>query len=34
MVTSQKFKHKVTGEIRTQIPLMQINEWEKVEDQE
>jgi len=32
MMQSKKFRHKVTGEIATQIPLMEMNEWEEVRD--
>jgi hypothetical protein len=28
---SQKFKHKVTGEIKTQIPILEINDYEPFE---
>lgn len=30
-IYSIKFKNKITGEIKTQIPLMEIAEWEKLE---
>lgn len=31
-ITSRKFRHKVTGEIVTQVPLMQLNQYEEVRD--
>ena len=30
---SQKFKNKITGEIATQIPIMEIGDWEEVRDE-
>jgi len=33
-IRKEKFRHKETGEIVTEIPLMQINEYEKVTDEE
>jgi len=32
VIKSQVFKHKETGELRTQIPLMDINDWEKTDE--
>lgn len=33
MIESKKFKNKKTGEIATQIPLMEIGDWEEYEDE-
>ena len=33
-IRTQQFKHKVTGEIVEQVPLMQLNEYEKVTNEE
>jgi len=33
-IRKEQFRHKETGEIVTEIPLMQINEYEKVTDEE
>jgi hypothetical protein len=30
VIQSQKFRNKKTGEIATQIPLLEICDWEKV----
>lgn len=30
MIESTKFRNKITGEIATQIPIMEMNDWEKV----
>jgi hypothetical protein len=30
MIESTKFRNKITGEVRTQIPLFEMNEWEEV----
>ena len=30
VITSKQFRHIKTGKIATQIPLMEINEWEEV----
>lgn len=32
IIESKKFRNKKTGEIRTQIPIMEIRDWEEVED--
>ena len=32
LITPQKFRNKKTGEIATQINLLEINDWEKVEE--
>ena len=32
MFEAQKFRNKITGEIRTIIPVLTIGEWEKCED--
>ena len=31
MIEATKFRNKITGEIATVIPLLDINNWEKVE---
>ena len=33
-IRTQQFRHKVTGEIVEQVPLMQLNEYEEVTDEE
>jgi hypothetical protein len=32
MIESKKFRHKVTGEIVTQIPILEIGNYEEVEE--
>tara|TARA_R100000458_G_scaffold11194_1_gene8928 strand:+ start:9530 stop:9643 length:114 start_codon:yes stop_codon:yes gene_type:complete len=32
VIKSKKFRHKVTGEIVTQIPLMEISQYEEIDD--
>jgi hypothetical protein len=32
MITSKKFRHKVTGEITTMIPLLEIRNYEEVNE--
>ena len=32
MIESQKFRNKKTGEIKTVIPILEINDWEKVDN--
>jgi len=31
-MNSQKFRHKEAGEIKTQIPMLEVHKWEKIED--
>ena len=33
-VTTQRFRHKVTGEITTSLPLFEIGEYERIDDQD
>ena len=33
-VTTQRFRHKVTGEIKTSIPIFEIGEYERIDDQD
>lgn len=32
MIESKKFRNKITGEIKTQIPIMEINDYEPLEE--
>ena len=32
MIENVKFRNKITGEIATVIPLLDINNWEKLKD--
>jgi len=32
MIKSKEFRHKITGKIETQIPILEINDYEEVEE--